>query len=85
MARFRAEIGGNRGECSRLGSKQSGIVAKVNGWHKGIIVVGKVNADGEDVFTVWETGGSNGGDSKIIATIIDKSDTKNTNLILGEN
>lgn len=58
MAQFRATIKGQRGEASRLGSKQSGIVAEVNGWNKGIKIYAS-HRDGKDVFEVYLTGGSN--------------------------
>ena len=59
MAHFRATIQGQRGLVSRLGSKKSGIVATVDGWHRGVrIKAGHVN--GQDVFTVTLTGGSDG-------------------------
>lgn len=40
MARFRAEIRGQRGEASRLGSAKTGIVREVNGLDLGIEVQG---------------------------------------------
>lgn len=71
MAQFRAIIRGTRGEASRLGSKNSGITAHVDGWHSGVTVRGMVDADGQDVFTVYATGGSTGArGSTIIANII---------------
>ena len=38
MAQYRAIIKGNRGEASRLGSKSSGLEARVNGWDLGVYV-----------------------------------------------
>lgn len=62
MAHFRASIKGQRGEASRLGSKKTGIQATINGWNNGIRVVGEHDENtGEDRFTVYFTGGSNGG------------------------
>lgn len=70
MARFRATIQGQRGEASRLGSKNSGITASINGWNLGIYVEAKVDpVTGEDVFYVWKTGGSNGGVSRELICI----------------
>ena len=64
MAQFRATIKGTRGEASRLGSKNSGIRADVNGWNSGIKVLG-YEYQGQDVFEVWKTGGSNGAGSNV--------------------
>lgn len=38
MAHFRAKILGNRGPASRLGSKKSGLWARLNGWQGEIVV-----------------------------------------------
>ena len=51
---------GQRGMASRLGNAKTGITAHVNGWNCGIQVIAHVNDKGEDVFDVWQTGGSNG-------------------------
>lgn len=59
MAHFRATIKGQRGQASRLGSPKTGIKAHVNGWDFGIDVCGSVNAEGEDEFRIYITGGSN--------------------------
>ena len=59
MARFMAEIQGNRGSTSRSGSKASGIDGHIRGWNLGIKVQASVDDDGNDVFTVYRTGGSN--------------------------
>lgn len=58
MAQFRGTIAGQRGEASRLGSKNSGLVVTANGWDTGVRVVAR-HVDGEDVFDVFATGGSN--------------------------
>lgn len=69
MAQFRATIEGQRGEASRLGSKQSGITATINGWDDGVSVRA-FHRDGKDVFYVYRTAGSNGRTtSQLIATI----------------
>lgn len=59
MAQFRAVIEGQRGSASRLGSKQSGMTAHVDGWNAGVTVRASVDSEGRDVFTVYQTGGSN--------------------------
>ena len=57
MAQFKATIKGTRGEASRLGSKVSGMSAKVNGWYSGINVEARSTMVG-DTFYLWSTGGS---------------------------
>jgi hypothetical protein len=59
MAQFRAVVKGQRGEASRLGSKSSGIRADVDGWNSGVTVHAGVHSDGQDVFRIYATGGSN--------------------------
>lgn len=65
MAQFRAIIRGTRGEASRLGSKQSGIIAHVDGWHTGA-TVRISHVDGRDRVSVYRTGGSNRGTSEVL-------------------
>lgn len=67
MAHFRAVIRGNRGDASRLGSKDSGMVAHVDGWHTGATV--RIwHCDGRDLVSVYRNGGSNGnGTEKLVA------------------
>ena len=73
MARYLGTIKGQRGEASRLGSPQSGMVAKINGWHHGVrLEVYNLLEKGErrDIFHVVLTGGSNGArQSETILTI----------------
>lgn len=62
MAKYLGTIKGSRGEASRLGSAQSGMVAKINGWNHGLrIEVDNRLQEGErrDIFHVVLTGGSN--------------------------
>ena len=59
MAQFLGTVVGQRGKVSRLGSKESGMDARVNGWLRGIWVEARVE-DGVDVFRVYSTGGSSG-------------------------
>ena len=57
MAQFYANIQGNRGEATRMGTKSSGIEGHIRGWHIGV----KVNCyhkDGKDYVKIWKTGGS---------------------------
>lgn len=59
MAHFYSTVRGNRGAASRTGSKNSGMVAYVNGWDLGIRAEIS-HRDGRDVVRVYRTGGSNG-------------------------
>lgn len=59
MAHFIGCLKGSAaGEASRIGSAKSGIDARAQGWNVGVRVSGRVE-DGEDVFEVFATGGSN--------------------------
>lgn len=59
MAHFIGYLNGSAaGEASRIGSAKSGIDARAQGWNVGVRVSGRV-VDGEDVFEVFATGGSN--------------------------
>ncbi len=70
MARFRATIRGNRGMASRLGHTRGGIEAKVNGWSAGVSVYAESsNADDRDLFRIYLSGGSRGGDIRMIGTV----------------
>jgi len=67
MGQFYAEIKGNRGGASRMGSKTSGISGHLRGWAVGARV-DIMHIDGADVVRVYRTSGSNGGeDDKLIA------------------
>lgn len=69
MAQFRATIQGARGPASRLGHKNRGITAIINGWNTGIRVHA-FHKDGKDIFTIVKTDGSNGnGMDKLIAEV----------------
>ena len=69
MSRFYASIQGSRGEATRMGTPKSGISGHIRGWANGISVRG-FDSDGEDVFRVYATSGSNGGPEKYIATVV---------------
>jgi hypothetical protein len=78
MAQFRATIRGQRGEASRLGSKKSGITAKVNGWTGGVKVFARVDSKGEDAFDVYATNGSSrAGQDVYIGTVNAKGEFSN--------
>ncbi len=67
MAQFYGDIQGNRGEATRMGTKESGISAHVRGWNVGARVI-VAHEDGRDVVQVWATSGSHGREaSKLIA------------------
>jgi hypothetical protein len=71
VAHFYGTVHGNRGEVSRLGSAQSGIAVRANGWNTGVRVSGMVEDD-KDVFYIFANGGSNGnGGETHVATIRD--------------
>lgn len=76
MAQFRGTIAGQRGDASRLGSKQSGLRVTANGWDAGVSVNCVHNAEtGRDEFHVYRTGGSNGRQSdRLIAYFTDASE-----------
>jgi len=63
MAHFRATIEGNRGEASRLGTKDSGIYATINGRETGVDVRICHNKDtGKDHVQIIKTNGSGSGE-----------------------
>ena len=61
MARFYADIKGNRGEATRMGTEASGISGHIRGWDIGARVSVSVNDQGEDEVRVRLTGGSGSG------------------------
>ena len=73
MARFYAEIQGNRGEATRMGTPASGIQGHIRGWDVGIRVEGNVEGD-EDEFTVYLTSGSHGGERDMLLGTFRHSD-----------
>lgn len=68
MAHFYASIKGNRGETTRMGSKDSGISGHIRGWDTGVRVDIRHSAkDGKDHVLVYRTAGSNGHAEVLIA------------------
>jgi hypothetical protein len=59
MARFFGQVDGGRGVVHRLGHSTSGIDVEARGWTSGVRVVGKVDEDDQDVFTIYVNAGSN--------------------------
>jgi hypothetical protein len=71
MAHFRAVILGQRGQASLLGSKKSGLIATIDGWHRGITVYAN-HINGKDVFHIYKTTGSaedHNDDKELIAEV----------------
>lgn len=60
MSQFYASIQGNRGEATRMGTKNSGIYGHIRGWNIGVII-NIDHVDGKDNVRVFKTAGSNGG------------------------
>ena len=60
MAHFYASIQGNRGEATRMGTKNSGMEGHIRGWDVGCRVYMGVDSDGNDTVSVYLTSGSNG-------------------------
>lgn len=63
MAHFYAEIKGQRGPATRMGSKNSGIRAHIRGWNHGVRVEGthyETQNGKPDSFAIFATSGSNG-------------------------
>jgi hypothetical protein len=59
MARFYAEIQGNRGEATRMGTAESGMRSHIRGWHNGAAVGMRANGD-VDYCDISLTSGSSG-------------------------
>jgi len=69
MAQFYAEIQGNRGMASRMGTKTSGMWAHIRGWNVGVKVECYHDDNGKDVIYVSATNGSNDPGSKPLAIL----------------
>lgn len=59
MARFYADIQGNRGGATRMGTEKTGLQGHIRGWGIGASVHMSVNDQGEDVVSIRLTSGSN--------------------------
>lgn len=59
MAQFYADIQGNRGGATRMGSKSSGLRGHLRGWDIGVRISLR-HIDGKDWIQVYKTNGSNG-------------------------
>jgi hypothetical protein len=60
MSRFHASIHGGKGEKTLQGTPKSGINGHIRGWDVGIQVNGEVDSNGNDMFCVYLTSGTNG-------------------------
>lgn len=61
MAQFYADIQGNRGRATRMGTKKSGLGGHIRGWHVGARVwMGYNEKTQEDECTIDLTSGSQG-------------------------
>jgi hypothetical protein len=72
MAHFYGEIQGNRGEATRMGTKDSGFRGHIRGWHVG----GSINcyyneSKDRDEVSIYATKGSNGYGSEHLADVIE--------------
>ena len=74
MAQFYASIQGNRGQATRMGTKNSGIQGHIRGWDVGVAVECSVDKGGHDVCYVYTTGGSNGVGSRIMIASVTKDE-----------
>lgn len=71
MGHFYAEIQGNRGPASRMGSKKSGMWAHIRGWRIGAEVVLEHDEEYEcDVVRIYKTGGSGANRTRELITEI---------------
>lgn len=77
MAQFYAEVQGNRGAATRMGTAGSGIWGHIRGWHVGARVECEVDEKtGTDIVRVYATKGSSGGSSKLIATLYENGEVQ---------
>lgn len=69
MAQYYADIQGNRGQATRMGTKNSGLGGHIRGWNIGARVWMGYNEETEqDECTVSITSGSNGGRFRDLGT-----------------
>ena len=65
MAQYYAQIQGNRGMASRMGSKASGMWGHLRGWSIGVMVyIDRDEATDKDVVSIHITGGSHDSSTK---------------------
>ena len=78
MAQFYGSVVGNRGEASRMGSRESGISGHIRGWGIGASVR-CFEENGRDVVEVYATSGSNGREQPKLLGRFSSLDEVNTN------
>ena len=72
MGHFYANIQGNRGEATRMGTKESGIGGHIRGWHVGGSVSCNYNSNKDrDECCIRATRGSSGYGGTHLATVIE--------------
>ena len=71
MAQYYADIQGNRGQATRMGTKNSGMTGHVRGWNVGCRVQID-HVDGKDLVRVYKTHGSSGSGSDVLIAAFDK-------------
>ena len=72
MSRFYGRVTGASGISSRRSTGKHGISAHISGWNKGVKVEGFVDGEGNDCFSLFETGGSNNPErTKMIGQVTD--------------
>lgn len=76
MGHFYAEIQGNRGMASRMGSKASGITGHIRGWTSGAKTVCRTNELGQDIVEVFLTNGSGHANDKVTGLVCRTIDGK---------
>ena len=70
MSYFYGSMQGNKGGVTRCGTKKSGMTAHIRGWNIGVRVnIRHDEKSGKDFYTIYETGGSNGGSETLIADL----------------
>lgn len=74
MAQFMGKVRGNKGETSRLGSKNSGLTTECNTWTAGITAEASIDEDGVETIRVFATHGSKGDGTKRMIGALESSD-----------
>ena len=72
MAHWYANIKGNKGEATRMGTTKSGFKAHIRGWDIGVSVTCEVTKEGKDKLYIYRTGGSNNPISDELIGVLEK-------------
>jgi hypothetical protein len=70
MAHFYVSTENGRGSQVTASGNKSGQTTHCRGWDSGIRVCAVVDSEGRDCFHVYRTGGSNGGASHLVFTLV---------------